>query len=991
MKSEDQHREWPDQLPVLLFQRPLRQPWEIVAAHGQLLTAFECAGHQFATVLRQGLGPQDGLKLEGLFAQGQSYFAEYRWKSMLLQERATLQGDHFLCLLVRNPSVRDYQYLRVKNELEDTRQALHHSERSASELRDRVALALEVAEIGIWSLDFATMAVDWDDAMYQIYGRSPAESITLTDWRELIVAEDRHHIDGFLGQQESYPERQVTHFRILRRDGDSRFVKAAFGVLLGEQGDAIGWVGAHVDVTELHEIQEALRVANLTAEDANQAKSRFLATVSHEIRTPMNAILGLAHLVRLTELTPRQDDYLQKLERAAQSMLEIVNDILDFSKIEAGKLSLETVDFQLSDVLDNLGQLLQVRARDKPGLEILLSVDPEVPEFLHGDPLRLGQVLLNLGGNAVKFTEHGEVVVGVRCLHRENSLVILEFVVSDTGIGLRPEQMPSLFQPFSQADSSTARKYGGTGLGLSISQQLVDLMGGHIWAEAGSAGGARFVFTARLENSRAHQDAQERIFSPEHSNLRVLIVDDNSSARRILSAMIGRFGFFVDLADSGESALAQARETCYDLILMDWRLSGIDGLEASRRIRHLARGAEPIILLVTAYEGDEFLKQPEVAPVDGLMRKPISESYLYDSIQTALHRRQQGGFERFEPKRWIRQPEARYQARVLLVEDHEINRLVAGEMLTLRGIQVCHAATALEAMDCLRRQEFDLAFMDVQMPGIDGLEATRRIRADGTLRQIPIVAMTANAMLGDRERCLQAGMTDYLSKPIDPLALHDILEKYLGPLSQLPLCSLEGWDGDETIETRAALDRLGGNLPLYLRLLAQFDDRNRNLVSSLQRALEEGLDEAVRGLAHTLKGSADNLGIVQVARLAGQLEQLSPTSEAERAALLPRLQAELDRALESIRALRQLTPPAAASRASSDAQLAAVLQELKSFLRVDLGRTLSLSERMVDQFVGHPLFDGLEAVHNHLHEFATDEAEEALEAVWQRLQGGGQA
>ena len=865
-------------------------------------------------------------------------------------------------------------------DLKDARQALDDSIRSASRLRDRVALSLQVAQIGIWSLDFDSLTVSWDQAMHQIYGQPAATPVTLERWRELIHPEDRHHLKRFLEDQTAGIERKISHYRVIRPDGDVRFVKAIFGLALEEDGSASGLVGASVDVTELHAIQEALRRASRAAEDANQAKSRFLATVSHEIRTPMNAILGLVHLVRLTELNPRQDDYLRKLERAARSLLDIINDILDFSKVEAGKLALETVDFRLGEVLDNLGQLLQVRARDKPGLEILFSVDPKTPDALRGDPLRLGQILLNLGGNAVKFTERGEVVISVRCLERLHNGCVLEFAVTDTGIGLQPEQLPTLFQPFSQADSSTARKYGGTGLGLSISQQLVGLMGGHIWAGQNPSGGARFVFTARFEDAQSASATRERRLADEHAELRVLIVDDNPSARGILALMLQGFGFQTDLAESGEVAVELAAQRLYDVILMDWRLTGIDGIEASRRIRGLVPNRRPIILLVTAYDGAELTGQISQAALDGLLYKPLTESNLYDAIATALHRRETGEGDGRRSVNRNRRAGSRYQAKVLLVEDNDINRQVAGEMLSLRGIEVSYAASAEEAWPLLENQSFELIFMDVQMPGIDGLEATRKIRTHPSLRQVPIVAITANAMMGDRERCLQAGTTDYLSKPIEPGALQEILDRYLTSASwTLPSFGRET-DSSETLDTRSALDRLGGNTPLYVKLLGQFQEKHVDSVTTLSQALALAEWEVARGIVHSLKGSAANLGMTRVAEQARNLEQALQAGVPQSEGLLNALQRELDQVFAAIVELQQV-----AVSPEPDASLPggsqALLREIDALLRVDIGRALALSQNLIGQYADHAQSAGYRELYTLLHEFSIEEAEEVLRAL----------
>jgi signal transduction histidine kinase/DNA-binding response OmpR family regulator len=517
-------------------------------------------------------------------------------------------------------------------------------------------------------------------------------------------------------------------------------------------------------------MMEDLDEARNEAEDATKAKSEFLANMSHEIRTPMNAIMGMAHLAMKTDLTAKQYDYLKKVDISAKSLLGIINDILDFSKIEAGKMDMEAVDFQLEDTLDNISTLVGIKTQEK-GLELLFKTDPAVPRALIGDPLRLGQILINLSNNAVKFTDTGEIVVSTELVKKDKAQVALKFSVHDTGIGMTAEQAAKLFQPFAQADSSTTRKYGGTGLGLTISKRLAEMMGGEIWVESESGQGSTFSFTA---NFGLGKEKAKKRFRPSQDlrDMKVLVVDDNATSRDILQEMLESFTFEVTVAASGPEGITELEsakeDKPFELVVMDWKMPGMDGIEASRRIKNLTGLSKiPAIVMVTAYGREEVMQQAEGVGLEGFLLKPVSPSMLFDATMQAFgetvpetSRVAQRHEQEAEALKHIR------GAHVLLVEDNEINQQVAKEILEGAGLNVAIANNGQEAVNAVKETNYDAVLMDVQMPVMDGYTATRKIREwelkatepkdrkEGSApspqsSELPIIAMTAHAMTGD--------------------------------------------------------------------------------------------------------------------------------------------------------------------------------------------------------------------------------------------------
>jgi signal transduction histidine kinase/CheY-like chemotaxis protein/HPt (histidine-containing phosphotransfer) domain-containing protein len=766
-------------------------------------------------------------------------------------------------------------------------------------------------------------------------------------------------------------------------------------------------------ITLLTLTENELKLARDEAEQANRAKSDFLASMSHEIRTPMNAILGMLYLTQKSELNPVQYNYLKKVESASKSLLGIINDILDFSKIEAGKLETEHVTFEVETVLEQLTDIVGSRAEQR-GIEFLVRQSPDLPRVLIGDPVRLGQILINLCGNGVKFTEQGEVELAITCEKRSEDEGVLKFCVRDNGIGISDEQQKKLFRKFSQVDQSISRNYGGTGLGLAISQQLTELMGGRIWLESSVPGeGATFCFTLPVGISHQAEKSHQRLLAellPKLKGFRALVADDNGVARDVLREMLVEFQFDVRTVSNGEQALAELQSPengkGYDLVLTDWRMPGMHGDELTLRIqRDMAIQPKPKVIMVTAHGRDEVLRVAEQAGVDGFLIKPVSPSTLLDAVMAALGHELTQFIQQSQPAESLTGGETSFiGSRILLVEDNEINREFATELLASLDIEVDHAHNGKVALARVQQRNYDAVLMDIQMPVMDGYEATMRIRELAKLpggqryASLPIIAMTAQAMIGDREHAIASGMSDYIAKPIDPPELITMLREWLqgvareeGEEATTDVCELvaitEELQRIEGLNTEQGLRRMACNETAYRKMLFRFHERYADSVRGLRELIADGhLVEAER-LCHALKGVVGNIGADRLFEAAAGIDELLKQEQPPAEEQLQAFETMLQQLLDEIDAIRPVTSrPEVAEEVEVDrVRLLALLANLTVTVDDDLVTAHNQLEELQKLVENSKWAEAIKPIVDKVEEFDTDGAKQLIHHLEERL------
>ena len=743
---------------------------------------------------------------------------------------------------------------------------------------NHLSKAAEVAQLGIWTWNLLGNSLEWNERMFAIYDQPESlreQGLTYEHWSMRVHPDDIAFADAKLKGAVEGTAKYDPIFRVVRTDGSIRFVQAAAQVERDKQGHAIRVIGINLDITEQQQLEESLREAKQEADAASAAKSAFLANMSHEIRTPMNAVLGMLQLIQHTALSVQQQDYINKTQIAAKSLLGLLNDILDFSKIDAGKLTLDPHPCSIELLMRDLAVVLSGNHGEKD-VEVMFDLDMALPSWLLADQLRLQQVLVNLAGNALKFTHHGQVIVGIECLRHEADTVTVQISITDTGIGISDEQIERIFTGFEQAESSTSRRFGGTGLGLAISKRLVELMGGQLQVTSQIGVGSRFWFDVSFPIMTEKES--ERI---DLAKYRILVVDDNQLTTEILHKVLTGFGCEVETASGGYEALDKVKQSKpFDVVLMDWRMSDLDGLQTAEMIQNSTSGSHiPLVVMLTAYGHEVIAESQHIknVPFVNFLTKPVTSQILAEALINAIE-----GKTMEVP---AKPPSQRLLSglSILVVEDNQLNRQVVDELLSYEGASVVLADGGLEGIyQVLESGDlFDIVIMDVQMPDIDGLEATRRIRADGRFSALPILAMTANASQSDRQDCLNAGMNDHVGKPIDmPLLLPSILrlvgrddvtsEDYE---RQWPEATEDLNDGQLLDDIRLILRRFGGNQSFFQKMAKSFAPEMLKQLNQFKQSTKIFDYSTAAAISHGIKGIASNFGARRLAAHAAYVEK----------------------------------------------------------------------------------------------------------------------
>ncbi|WP_076539923.1 response regulator [Shewanella sp. UCD-KL21] len=809
---------------------------------------------------------------------------------------------------------------------------------------EKLEVASESAQMGMWDFYPNEQRVVVNRMYSKMLGYAPTDLCQEDDkWAPLIngaqtfiglVHPDEQNLISNPQQALAESDNKILRheLRMRRKDGSYDWILSVGQPYSFDKNGVPDRIsGVHININEARALQTKLAAAISAADSANQAKSDFLANMSHEIRTPMNAIIGMSHLALETQLTRQQRNYIEKTHRSAQSLLGIINDILDFSKIEAGKLALENIELDIEAVLHNVNNLIGIKVADK-GLELLFDIDNTIPKNLLGDPLRLGQVLINLANNAVKFTERGNIIIAVKLERLTSQQAFIRFSVTDSGIGMSQEQQSRLFKAFSQADASTTRKYGGTGLGLAICKNLAELMQGSITVTSELEQGSTFSFYCPFELNISHPVTHTAVVNEPFEGKSVLLADDNDTARDILANLLGSIGLKVVAVASGREAIDYlAAGNKPDFALIDWQMPEVDGADVAKFISELTPELKPKLIMITAFGKEELLMSLTHVHIDNILTKPLTLTTLTQCLSALVSGHHLADTRTKLQSQFTQALSALAGSKILVVEDNDLNQELIEELLNNQQIDTVIAANGQQAIECLSQQDFDGVLMDCQMPVMDGYTATSRLRQQPQFKSLPIIAMTANAMAGDREKALAAGMNDHIPKPIDVESMFITMAKWINPADTakpikpskpIRAASDEGLIQFELnlnsiaskhIDLVQGLNRTQGDLGLYQKLLIRFIRGQKAFVQHFEQADIANDTELCQRLVHTLKGVAGSIGAQELAKLAEEFEQtLGGLSKARYEQTFTKLSKELRRVCDDIEQLLSETPQVAA-------------------------------------------------------------------------------
>ena len=789
--------------------------------------------------------------------------------------------------VVRNSKGHPVRVLGIDWDATDEESAKQEIARQSADLREaqeRFQRAVSGTQDALFEFNLRTGETWYSPRFRQMLGYAANDNDAEGKIETFIHPEDGQIVGKAMGDHLTFGLPYDVEYRLRKRDGEWLWVRSRASAERDTEDRPLWLAGSIRDITDERAGREAMVMARQEAEEASRAKSTFLATMSHEIRTPMNGIIGMTGLLLETGLDRAQRDYAETIRASADSLLTILNDILDFSKIEAGKLDIEHLELDLRSNVDDVGSIMAFQAAAK-SLELVVNVRPEVPERVFGDPQRIRQCLLNLVGNAIKFTPSGEVVLEVCCVGRQDGRALVHFEVRDTGIGIPLESLDRLFQPFTQADSSTTRRFGGTGLGLSIVRKLVEMMGGQVGAQSEPGKGSTFWFTLPLEP--AEMGGMEQPRDPVADGRRVLLVDDSATNRQVMASQLKHAGYQVETVASAMAALAVLRKPgpqAFDAVVLDYQMPDMDGAMLGEQIVKSRDIAPTRLMLLTSLDRSGDMQRFAQIGFSAYLTKPVRTRELLTCLNRALSHEAEEWHMHSQPiitRGTLVATETRrqYSGQVLLVEDNAINQRVARRFLERLGCEVQVVGDGRQAVEAYERNRYTFILMDMQMPVMDGLEATRRIREleHGGTKRTPIVALTANAMMGTLERCLEAGMDDYLTKPLDISRLQDVLDRFMGRADGEPVTAATSNDAaatrspDQAIRARL-VDVSGDDEEFMIELVNAFLSGGADTVQELRAAVELGNAEAIGRAAHKLKGAAANLHVNNLATLSFDLE-----------------------------------------------------------------------------------------------------------------------